>query len=103
MVSLIYMVCGHYLADFGLQNEFIAKFKVPGSAPFWFHVLIAHCAIQAIPVLLVTGNAGLGIAEFVAHFLIDFTKGKGKLSFNQDQLLHIVCKLIWFAIFKGCL
>lgn len=45
MTALIYLICGHYLADFGLQNDFTAKFKAPGSAPFWLHVMVSHCAI----------------------------------------------------------
>jgi hypothetical protein len=101
MISLFYLLCGHYLADFGLQNEFTAKFKVPGSAPFWFHVMISHCALQAIPVLWVTGIWYLGLAEFGSHFAIDYLKCSGKLSFNQDQALHVFCKLIWFAVFRS--
>lgn len=100
MITLIYLLCGHYLADFGLQNDFTAKFKAPGSAPFWFHVLISHCAIQALPVLLITGMWQLAVAEFVSHFAIDFLKCKGILSFNEDQALHIFCKLVWFGVFK---
>lgn len=95
MNTLLYLLMGHYVADFGLQNEFTAKFKVPGSAPFWFHVMISHCAIQALPVLLITGLWYLAVAEFVAHFVIDYCKCIGKLTFNQDQALHITCKIAW--------
>jgi hypothetical protein len=101
MKILISLIGAHYLADFGLQNDFIAKFKVPGSAPFWIHVLSAHSAIQGLFVLLVTQSPHLAIAEFIAHFTIDYFKGKGKLSFNQDQFLHIGCKLVWaYLVFK---
>lgn len=98
MTNLLLLIFAHYLGDFGLQNDFIAKFKSPGSAPFWFHVMIGHCAIQAGGVLLVTRNPNLAVAEFVAHFTIDYFKCKGKLSFNSDQALHIFCKLIWWGI-----
>lgn len=98
MKILIALIGAHYLADFGLQNDFIAKFKVPGSAPFWPHVLIAHSMIQALGVLVVTGNSYLALAEFVAHGSIDYLKGKGLLTFNQDQCLHILCKAVWFGI-----
>jgi hypothetical protein len=97
MTTLLYLICGHYLADFGLQNEFTARFKVPGSAPYWLHIMVSHCAIQALPVLIVTGSNGLALAEFVTHMVIDTLKCKGKLTFNQDQALHLLCKVIWFG------
>lgn len=97
MNTLIYLVIGHYLADFGLQNDFTAKFKSPGSSPFWFHVMISHCAIQALPVMLVTGMWQLALAEFAAHLLIDVCKCNGMLTFNEDQLLHLMCKVVWFV------
>lgn len=96
MIAVFFkLMAGHYLMDFGLQNDFIAKFKSPGSAPFWIHVMIAHCMMQAIPVYFVTGNVGLAELEFVAHFFIDYNKCRGRLSFNHDQALHVVCKLVW--------
>jgi hypothetical protein len=100
MNQLLLLICGHYLADFGLQNDFTAKYKAPGSAPFWWHVMVSHCAIQALPVLLVTGMWQLALAEFAAHFVIDFLKCGGLLTFSQDQALHLVCKAMWFAIWR---
>lgn len=99
-MTLLYLLFGHYLADFGLQNDFIAKFKFPGSAPFWGHVMVAHCSMQALAVMIVTNNPYLGIAEFFAHFSIDYNKCVGRLTFNQDQALHIACKLIYFALIR---
>lgn len=100
MNSFLLLIIGHYLADFALQNDFTAKCKSPGSAPFWPHVMVAHCAIQAGPVLLVTGMWQLALAEFAAHFVIDFSKCSGFLTFNQDQALHIICKMAWFLIWQ---
>lgn len=98
MNNLFLLIIGHYIADFGLQNEFTAKFKVPGSAPFWFHILVSHCAIQALPVLLITQRWELALAEFVCHFAIDYNKCKGRLSFTQDQVLHLACKVCWWLL-----
>jgi hypothetical protein len=95
---LIYLIFGHYLGDFALQNDFVAKFKAPGSAPFWFHVMTGHCAIHAGIVFMATHNPVASVGEFIAHFLTDSLKCKGTLSFNQDQLIHIVCKIIWWRI-----
>lgn len=98
MNLLLFLIFAHYLCDFGLQNDFIAKFKVPGSAPFWYHVMMAHCAMQALGVMVVTHNSKLALAEFATHFAIDYFKCLKKLSFNQDQALHLICKLIWFGL-----
>lgn len=98
MKTILFLVFAHYLCDFGLQNDFIAKFKAPQSAPFWFHVMIGHCSMHALGVLLITQNPRLAIAEFCAHFVIDYFKCKQRLSFNQDQSLHILCKLAWWGL-----
>ncbi len=95
MNSIILLILAHYVSDFGLQNDFIAKFKVPRSAPFWYHVMTAHCAIQAIGVYLITHSMPLTAADFASHFVIDYCKCRGWLSFNQDQALHIACRITW--------
>jgi hypothetical protein len=100
MRELILMICGHYLADFGLQNDFTAKFKAPGSAPFWIHVMISHCAIQALPVFLVTQRWELALSEFCMHFLIDCFKCMGVIGFTADQTFHILCKLTWLLLLR---
>jgi hypothetical protein len=99
-LTLVLLVCGHYLGDYGLQNDFIAKFKVPGSAPFWFHVMIGHCAIHGGIVALVTQNPYLGLAEFVCHFSLDYAKCKGKISMDTDQAGHLLCKIVWFFLIR---
>lgn len=98
MKTLLLLIFTHYLCDFSLQNDFVAKFKARGSAPFWYHVMTGHCAVQALGVLLVTKNTNLACAEFIAHFVIDYFKCEKKLTFNQDQGLHLICKVIWWGL-----
>jgi hypothetical protein len=50
---------------------------------------------------IVTGSAALGVAEFVAHGLIDYGKCEGIYGFNTDQAFHLVCKLFWISIVGG--
>lgn len=40
----------------------------------------------------------LGVAEFAAHAITDDTKCRGRLTFNQDQAIHVACKVAWVAI-----
>lgn len=98
MTNFMLLIFTHYFCDFGLQNDFIAKFKVPKSADFWFHVMVAHCSMQALGVLLITKSPTIAALEFVTHFAIDYAKCSKKLSFNQDQILHLICKVIWFFL-----
>ncbi|ODT65470.1 MAG: hypothetical protein ABS75_31655 [Pelagibacterium sp. SCN 63-23] len=95
------MVFAHALGDYPLQGEFLSRAKnranpVPGVP--WYQALAAHSIIQGGLVGLITGSLWLGLAETVVHALIDDAKCNGKLTFNQDQALHIACKLAWIAI-----
>lgn len=98
-----WLVVGHCLADYPLQGDFLANAKNPDSdlgKLFWKHALFAHSMIQAGFVLLFTGSVHLAIAEALIHAWTDYGKCKKYISLNQDQLIHIVCKLIWvFAIY----
>lgn len=107
------LVCGHAIADYGLQSDFIAKGKnrhtptvaPPGQKwqPVWPLVLSAHGFIHGFAVYLVTGWWQLGLAETVAHCLIDFGKCERRYGVYTDQLLHMACKVLWAYIALGVL
>ncbi len=95
------LIVGHAVADYPLQGDFLAKAKnrfmpIPGVP--WFQALGWHAVMHGGAVWLVTGSLALGLAETVCHAFIDDRKCAGKLSFNQDQAFHIVCKALWAAI-----
>lgn len=48
--------------------------------------------------MYVTGVWWLALVEFVLHFLIDDMKCEGDLSFNADQFLHFLCKVLYVLI-----
>ncbi len=98
MYLFLSLIFSHYLCDFALQNDFIARHKARGSCDFWVHVLTAHSCIQAFGVLLVTHRASLAVAELLAHWSIDFLKCEKKIDLNIDQALHLTCKLIYFIL-----
>ena len=92
------LVIGHFLCDYPLQGDFLAKAKnhnqpIPGVP--WYQALIAHSVIQGGMVWLVTGSWVWGGVEFGMHAMTDVLKSEGVISFNQDQAAHIVCKLIY--------
>lgn len=98
------MLIGHALADYPLQGDWLSKAKnptlelVPGEV-IWPMAMACHCAIHAGAVLLFTRKPILAAAEFFAHFAIYYAKCRGRIGYNADQTLHVVCKFMWAAIF----
>ena len=87
------LLCFHFLMDYPLQGDFIAKFKarVVDGKPnvFWYHCLTAHSFIHTLPVLLITSSVLLSSIMLVSHWLIDLLKCENKISLNVDQFLHL--------------
>jgi Protein of unknown function (DUF3307) len=98
---LFLLIAGHALADYPLQGDFLARgknFRNPIPGVPWYQCMLAHCMIHAGVVYLITHSLVIGLAEFGLHFMIDYAKCDGRLTFNQDQGLHIVCKGIWAVV-----
>ena len=98
MDKFLAMVAAHALADYPLQGDFLSKAKnraapIPGVP--WYQALGAHAIIHGGAVALITGKPALGIAETVVHAITDDLKCNGRLSFNQDQAIHLACKVLW--------
>ena len=101
---LYLLVLSHFVADYPLQSEFMAKHKSPlnslAAAP-WGYVLASHAAVHAIGVYLVTGSAVLSVIEFLLHSYIDYGKCLGFFGIHVDQALHLIVKVFLFALFVG--
>lgn len=98
MTTLWLLLLSHFVCDFSLQSDWVAKHKVPGSAPFWLWVLVSHAATHAAGTYLVTHSVQASVTQLAAHLLIDFFKGIGTYGFDFDQWLHIATALvIWLA------
>jgi hypothetical protein len=105
MIELfIKLLMGHALADFALQTDIMAKLKnrhkkpdfIPEGQkyiPCWPYWLSAHGLIHGGAVCLITGNVYLGITETILHCWIDFMKCENWTNPNQDQTLHVLCKI----------
>ena len=101
------LIAGHALADFVLQSDVMAMGKNRHSDihvgkgknfPSWQYWLGAHTLIHGGVVCLVTQSLALGVLETLLHSIIDFLKCEGKLTFHQDQLLHLICKIGYCAL-----
>lgn len=95
------LLLGHALADYPLQGEFLARAKsrfspVPGVP--WYQALGAHAVIHGGAVAWITGSLLLAALETFSHMLIDDLKCGRRISYNLDQLLHVLCKGLWLAL-----
>ncbi len=99
-----YLLVGHALMDFPMQAGPIATEKCRHSntelqkqVP-WYYWLSAHALLHGGAVAWITGSVGLGIAETICHWVIDFAKCEGWTNIHFDQALHIICKIIWCVL-----
>lgn len=96
----ILLLC-HFLADFPLQGEYVAKNKSPLSGtPEWRYILFSHGFIHGGLTLIVLLYFGVvpmialvvsGI-EVALHCWIDARKCRLNLTYLEDQALHILTK-----------
>jgi hypothetical protein len=98
------LILWHFVADYVLQTEFIAKFKSHknslDAAP-WYYVLFAHCATHALGVFLITGNIVLVYFQLITHFIIDWLKCDERTNIHVDQLLHFIVMALtaaWYTV-----
>lgn len=91
----------HFLFDYPLQGDYMARAKNPvdpvNHVP-WTHVMSAHAFLHAGGVYMVLGIWWLAVLEFAAHFVIDYMKCRGELTYSQDQYAHLLCKVVWVAL-----
>jgi hypothetical protein len=100
-----YLLCSHFVCDYPLQSDFIAVGKSPKKGSLngvpWPYTMAGHAFTHGAGVSMVTGSVVLGIAETVAHFIIDVLKCYGITNIHIDQALHIACKLAWWGYWNN--
>lgn len=100
---LFWFAAGHFIADYVLQTENIAREKRRSSETQlqkivpWYWWLTAHAFTHGAAVALISGSWVLGLAETAAHWLIDFGKCEGYYGLITDQSLHAFCKILWIS------
>ena len=95
------LLFAHFLFDYPLQGDWLARAK-NRSDPIphvpWYQAMFAHTAMHGMAVWIITGIPLLGLAEMAIHWITDDLKLQGELTFNQDQAIHIICKVVWVVI-----
>lgn len=102
---LFVLVALHALLDFPLQGDAVAINKNPNAntelqkhVP-WYYWLGSHALSHGFGVWFITHSVLLGVLEATAHFFIDWAKCNKWYSIHMDQLLHVICKVIWAVLF----
>ena len=102
MIELLALLLfAHFLFDYPLQGEWMARAKNrydPIPHVPWYQPMMAHTGMHGLAVWFITGIPLLGLAEMAIHWITDDLKLRGELTFNQDQAIHIICKVVWAVI-----
>lgn len=98
-----WMIALHALCDYPLQGPFLSEAKNRNTTigkVFWPHALGAHAMIHGGAILMVTDSLLLATLEAVIHAATDWLKCEGRISLNVDQAVHVMCKVVWAAVFS---
>jgi len=101
---MFWLIAGHAVADFALQTRWMTVAKNQHSSlnleaeVVWPIALSAHGLIHGAAVALVTGSTLLGVLEAGSHVVIDYAKSDGRFGLYADQILHVLCKVIWLIL-----
>lgn len=102
---LFYLLAGHFVMDYPLQGDTTAREKNPGSTTElqkhvpWYFWMIAHCFAHSVVVAVLTRSVILTACEFASHFALDYYKCRNKINIHQDQVGHMMMKVVYSYIF----
>ena len=110
---LFFLLAGHALMDYSLQNDAMAVCKCRRTtnplqqAVPWYYWLTAHALLHGAAVGVIIKWSGaeynlavvFGLTETILHWLIDLGKCEKLYSIHIDQGLHVLCKVAWWALF----
>lgn len=101
LYALLALLGAHYVADFAMQNDYVATAKAKvHTAPDGIHALTAHAMHHVVVAGALLGLLGLpwlipALVVGVTHWLIDYGKAvRGWYGYHQDQGLHLLVALL---------
>ncbi len=92
--AVLLLIGAHYVADFAMQNDYVATAKADTKRPDWFHALTAHSAHHAVAAGVALAVLGLpwmfgALFTGITHWLIDYGKAvRGWYGYHVDQGMH---------------
>lgn len=95
LVTILLLIGAHYVADFAMQNDYVATAKADKTRPDWFHALTAHSAHHAVAAGIALAALGLpwlagALIVGITHWFIDYGKAvAGWYGYHADQAMHV--------------
>jgi len=94
MTQLLTLYCLHWIADFALQNPWVAEHKKTHYLVMW-----AHCSVYA-GLFYVFGFERLFLPLLITHYLIDTLKARLNVgNMWTDQFLHHLVLVVCWLLF----
>ena len=91
METLFKLILCHFVGDYVLQIDFIAKTKGAN----WWH-LIAHCFLYSLPFYLAFGFCWQIGVIIGTHIIVDALKARWKkIGYVADQIAHLTMMLVY--------
>ena len=101
LYALLALIGAHYVADFAMQNQYVADAKAKvHTSPDGIHALTAHAVHHAVVAAVLLGLLGFpwlvpALIIAVTHWFIDYGKAvRGWYGYHVDQILHLSIILI---------
>lgn len=94
-IAVLLLLGAHYVADFAMQNDYVATAKADTTRPDWFHALTAHAVHHAVAAGVALAIIGLpwligAVVVGVTHWAIDYGKAVRRwYGYHVDQGLHV--------------
>ena len=93
LIRLVIILACHFVGDYVLQTDFIAKTKGENR----WHMFI-HCFLYVMPFLIIFWFDWRLPVLFISHFIIDTLKSRyKKISYPVDQILHLAICIMYFS------
>ena len=100
MLFIYVVLFSHALADYPLQGNFLAQGKNESKYLLLMHCLIyTGVVVSTLAVVFGFFSHTFVLVLFVSHVLTDYAKTKKKITFIQDQIIHILVLLILGFLF----
>lgn len=94
-IAVLLLLGAHYVADFAMQNDYVATAKADTTRPDWFHALTAHAVHHAVAAGVALAVIGLpwligAVIVGVTHWAIDYGKAvRHWYGYHVDQGMHV--------------
>lgn len=105
LYALAALVGAHYVADFAMQNDYVATAKAKvHTSPDGIHALTAHAVHHVVASAVLLGLLGLSwllpaIVVGATHWAIDYGKSvRGLYGYHADQGLHLLVAVLMAVV-----